>query len=75
MAVPKPMLTEFGIHYRLESCGCVWLELLAVVFFVRVKVVFMASPSVFAASESGFPFGKDVEFAKGKGVFYLVLLG
>ena len=23
MEVPKPMLTEFGIHYRLESC--VWL--------------------------------------------------
>ena len=21
MAVPKPMLTEFGIHYSLESCG------------------------------------------------------
>ena len=21
MAVPKPMLTEFGIDYRLESCG------------------------------------------------------
>ena len=21
MAVPKPMLTEFGIHHRLESCG------------------------------------------------------
>ena len=21
MAVPKPMLTEFGIHYRLESCA------------------------------------------------------
>ena len=21
MAVPKPMLTEFGIHYILESCG------------------------------------------------------
>ena len=21
MAVPKPMLTEFGIHCRLESCG------------------------------------------------------
>ena len=20
MAVPKPMLTDFGIHYRLESC-------------------------------------------------------
>ena len=20
MAVPKPMLTEFGIYYRLESC-------------------------------------------------------
>ena len=20
MAVPKPLLTEFGIHYRLESC-------------------------------------------------------
>lgn len=20
MAVPKPKLTEFGIHYRLESC-------------------------------------------------------
>ena len=20
MAVPKPMLTEFGIHYRLENC-------------------------------------------------------
>ena len=30
MAVPKPMLTEYGIHYRLESCGvlhlgfCTW---------------------------------------------------
>ena len=23
MAVPKPMLTEFGIHYRLESCGVI----------------------------------------------------
>ena len=22
MAVPKPMLTEFGIHFRLESCVC-----------------------------------------------------
>ena len=21
MAVPKPMLTEFGTHYRLKSCG------------------------------------------------------
>ena len=21
MAVPNPMLTEFGIHYILESCG------------------------------------------------------
>ena len=21
MAVSKPLLTEFGIHYRLESCG------------------------------------------------------
>ena len=21
MAVPKPMLTELGIHHRLESCG------------------------------------------------------
>ena len=21
MAVPKPLQTEFGIHYRLESCG------------------------------------------------------
>ena len=21
MAVPKPMLTEFGIHHRLESCA------------------------------------------------------
>ena len=20
MAVPKPLLSEFGIHYRLESC-------------------------------------------------------
>ena len=25
MAVPKPLLTEFGIHYRLESCA-VYLE-------------------------------------------------
>ena len=25
MAVPKPMLTEFGIHYRLESCGDTYL--------------------------------------------------
>ena len=23
MAVSKPMLTEFGIHYRLESCELV----------------------------------------------------
>ena len=21
MAGPKPMLTEFGVHHRLESCG------------------------------------------------------
>ena len=21
IAVPKPLLTEFGIHHRLESCG------------------------------------------------------
>ena len=58
----------------LSANWCVWLELLTVVFFVRVKVVFMATASVVAASESGFPFGKDVEFAKGKGVSSLVLL-
>ena len=23
MAVPKPLLIEFGIHLRLESCGCI----------------------------------------------------
>ena len=23
MAGPKPMLTEFGIHHRLESCGLI----------------------------------------------------
>ena len=26
MAVSKPMLTAFGIHYRLESCGVLELE-------------------------------------------------
>ena len=26
MAVPKPMQNEFGIHYRLESCGSVFLR-------------------------------------------------
>ena len=25
IAVAKPMLTEFGIHYRLESCGVDWI--------------------------------------------------
>ena len=74
MAVPKPIPTEFGIHYRLESCGCVWLELLAVVFFVRVKVVFKATGSVVTASASWFPFREVVEFAKGKKVLSLVLL-
>ena len=36
MAVPKPMLTEFGIHYRLESCG---------VFFIRKSSFF--TPTLF----------------------------
>ena len=26
MLVPKPMLTEFDIHYRLESCGALSLN-------------------------------------------------
>ena len=33
MAVPKPMLTEFGIHYRLESCA-----LLQVIMNVQTSV-------------------------------------
>ena len=28
MAVSKPLLTEFGIHHRLESCVPVLLELI-----------------------------------------------
>ena len=27
MAVPKPMLTEFDIHYRLESCGSYFFDI------------------------------------------------
>ena len=27
MAVPKPMLTEFDIHYRLESCDYIRVAL------------------------------------------------
>ena len=26
MAVSKPLLTEFGIHHRLESCGMYWVN-------------------------------------------------
>ena len=26
MAVPKPLLTEFGIHHRLESCDVLNLD-------------------------------------------------
>ena len=35
MAVPKPMLTKFGIHYRLESCDN-WN------FYLHLMVLFLA---------------------------------
>ena len=47
MAVPKPMLTEFGIHYILESCGGLLCEAFiigSVIFskrllgFIRISV-------------------------------------
>ena len=31
MAVSKPLLTEFGIHYRLESCGGLEISILLLV--------------------------------------------
>ena len=36
IAVSKPLLTEFGIHHRLESCGHHWHHL--------DKPVFMTGP-------------------------------
>ena len=42
MAVPKPLLTEFGIQYRLESCEVVWLvcRVLFLLLFVQQKSFF-----------------------------------
>ena len=34
MAVPKPMLTEFGIHYRLESFGEIFQAILDNLSFI-----------------------------------------
>ena len=36
MAVPKPMQTEFGIHYRLQSCG----KSLTIEYEIHWKVIF-----------------------------------
>ena len=44
MAVPKPMLTEFDIHYRLESCvlygeACGLLELIELTELRVIKLL------------------------------------
>ena len=36
MAGPKPMLTEFGIHYRLESCATNSILLQILLFVIEV---------------------------------------
>ena len=41
MAVPKPLLTEFGIHHRLESCDV----LLALVSVLAIVVRVLHFPS------------------------------
>ena len=38
MAGPKPMLTEFGIHHRLESCVSVFMWLKKLSFFCILKL-------------------------------------
>ena len=38
MAVPKPMLTEFRIHYRLESCGPFFFETETLSFRNAIKM-------------------------------------
>ena len=54
MAVPKPMLTELGIHYRLESCDWFkinnslerYLSQEQLIFFFFCKVIDMCLPFV-----------------------------
>ena len=41
MAVPNPMLTEFGIHHRLESCAHHFLETHMQLFFLEVVLTSM----------------------------------
>ena len=38
MAVAKPMLTEFGINHRLESCGYYSIPLIIYSEFTRYRV-------------------------------------
>ena len=33
--VSKPLLTEFGIHYRLESCGAISIATIAFYLYFR----------------------------------------
>ena len=41
MAVPKPMLSEFGIHHRLESCGSIIMTYCLRATMCTVVVIFL----------------------------------
>ena len=43
MAVSKPLLTEYGIHYRLESCVCFCT---ALQFFYLITEIYMNNGSL-----------------------------
>ena len=47
MAVPKPLLTEFGVHYRLESCG-----LLCLIFEKLIPILITTLQSIMNAKLS-----------------------
>ena len=51
MAVPKPTLTEIGIHFRLESCGLGsgWL-LLMLEFFSLFDLFLIYFQTIFASN-------------------------
>ena len=52
MAVPEPMLTEFGIHYRLESCGWEYHQILQIAALLHEISLTNSSSSDMAASAS-----------------------
>ena len=59
VAVSKPLLTEFGIHYRLESCGacfyflCVLPRVLSTLSRLRLfAILFLAASSDFKEARS-----------------------